>query len=101
MKPYVILVEFDVFPGMETRFEECILENAQSSKDDEPGCRVFDVLQRPDSEFAYVLYEIYDDHAAFDAHLRSAHFASFDAAVKPMVRGKRVTELRLLSPAPT
>jgi quinol monooxygenase YgiN len=44
MVPYVILVEFDVFPGMETRFEECILENAQSSKDDEPGCRVFDVL---------------------------------------------------------
>lgn len=47
--PYAILVEFDIFPGMEMRFEECILKNAKSSKDDEPRCRVFDVLQRPDS----------------------------------------------------
>lgn len=101
MLPYVILVEFDVFPGMESRFEECILANARSSKDDEPGCRVFDVLYRPDAEFAFVLYEIYDDRAAFDEHVRSVHFARFDEAVKPLVRGKRVTELRLLSPAPS
>jgi (4S)-4-hydroxy-5-phosphonooxypentane-2,3-dione isomerase len=99
--PYVILVEFAVEPGEEARFAQLVLENAQASKADEPGCRVFDVLHRPGADFPVVLYEIYDDRAAFDAHLASPHFGHFDGAVKALVRDKRVTELKLLSAAPS
>lgn len=98
--PYVILVEFAVEPGEEARFSQLVLENAAASKAEEPGCRVFDVLHRPGAELPFVLYEIYDDRAAFDAHLAAPHFARFDDAVKALVRDKRVTELKLLSDAP-
>jgi quinol monooxygenase YgiN len=40
------------------------------------------------------LYEVYDDRAAFDAHLATAHFKRFDAAVAPMVASKAVRILR-------
>ncbi|MEM7522936.1 MAG: antibiotic biosynthesis monooxygenase [Pseudomonadota bacterium] len=40
------------------------------------------------------LYEVYDDAAAFDAHLASDHFKDFDAAVAPMVAAKTVRRLR-------
>ena len=36
------------------------------------------------------LYEIYDDRAAFDAHLASPHFRAFDAEVGPWVQDKQV-----------
>ena len=97
---FVILVEFDIHPGQEAAFEALILENARRSLADEPGCRVFDVLTRPGESFGVVLYEIYADRAAFDAHCTAPHFLSFDAASRPLVRGKRVTELTLRSPAP-
>jgi quinol monooxygenase YgiN len=40
-----------------------------------------------------VLYEIYDDAVAFDAHLRSDHYARFAAATEHMVTMKTVTRL--------
>jgi len=66
---------------------------------DEPGCRVFDVCARSGDAYGIVLYEVYDDRSAFDAHLASSHFKTFDAASRDMVTGKRVTELTLLAGA--
>lgn len=37
-----------------------------------------------------VLYELYDDAAAFRAHLDSGHFKAFDAAVGDMVIAKQL-----------
>jgi (4S)-4-hydroxy-5-phosphonooxypentane-2,3-dione isomerase len=98
--PYVILVEFALHEGQHAAFEQLILENARLSLRDEPGCLVFDVLTREGSEFDVVLYEIYVDRAAFDAHLRAPHFHVFDETSRPLVRKKQVTELSLLSPLP-
>jgi len=42
-----------------------------------------------------VLYEIYDDRAAFAAHLKTPHFAEFDAATRSLVAEKSVAEYRL------
>ncbi|MEL6748477.1 MAG: antibiotic biosynthesis monooxygenase [Pseudomonadota bacterium] len=38
-----------------------------------------------------MLYELYDDRAAFEAHLASAHYAAFDAATKDLIAAKTVT----------
>ena len=97
--PYVILVEFAIAEGSGPAFEKLIVENARRSLADEPGCRVFDVCARPGDAYGIVLYEIYDDRAAFEAHLASPHFKTFDAASRDMVTGKRVTELTLLAGA--
>jgi len=40
-------------------------------------------------------YEIYDDRAAFQAHMGTGHFARFNEASAAMVADKKVTELTL------
>ena len=39
-----------------------------------------------------MLYEIYKNRAAFDFHLKSRHFAEFNAASKRYVKDKKVVE---------
>ena len=98
MSPYVIIVEFTITPGEMPRFMPLMLENAERSLQDEPGCRRFDVLTGEDGRV--ILYEIYDDEPAFQAHCRSPHFHRFDAASKPLVTGKRIERCTLFNHAP-
>lgn len=96
MSGYVILVDFRVHPGERAAFRRLIDENARESCRTEPGCRRFDVLEPAGEPDRVLLYEIYDDRAAFDAHVRSAHFARFDAASAALVAAKAVTEYALV-----
>jgi quinol monooxygenase YgiN len=98
MKPYVIIVEFRIKSGEMPRFMPLMLENAERSLKDEPGCRRFDVLTGEDGRI--VLYEIYDDEAAFAAHLKSRHFRHFDEASKELIASKRVERCTLFNYAP-
>ena len=67
--PLVIYVEFTIKAAAVERFRALILENARLSLANEPGCRRFDVLIDAASPNRIVLYEIYKDPAAFDAHM--------------------------------
>ena len=73
MAGVAIWVEFTVRPGAFGPFHELVTANAAASLRDEPGCRQFDVLVPDDGAGHDVaLYEIYDDAAAFDAHLQTS-----------------------------
>jgi quinol monooxygenase YgiN len=94
---YVVHVEFETAPGDFARFKEMIAANARASVRDEPGCRQFDVLLPRDMPNRVVLYEVYDDEAAFEAHLASAHFKDFAARSGPLVTHRRIVVLDMLS----
>lgn len=81
---FVVIAEFGV-PGGDarSRFLDLVRRNAAASVRDEPGCRRFDVLV-PEDDSPFVLYEIYDSPAAFEAHLQTPHFAAFRDAVQGM-----------------
>jgi LDH2 family malate/lactate/ureidoglycolate dehydrogenase/quinol monooxygenase YgiN len=96
-KPYTILVEFKVFSGMRPHFVKLVRANADAALRDEPGCRRFDVFV-PEQGDDVVLYEEYVDPAAFAEHCRTPHFLQFDAAVAPLIAGKRVTVLETTTP---
>ena len=87
---YIVTVEFNVKPGQVAEFMPLMGENARASRDSEPGCRQFDVCADPKAPHLVFLYEVYDDRAAFDAHLATAHFKSFDQRVAAMLDGKVV-----------
>ena len=84
---FAVCVTFRIAPGRMDEFLPLMVGNARLSRHEEPGCRHFDVCRDGDEVF---LYEVYDDRAAFDAHLASAHFRAFDAAVERMVADKQV-----------
>lgn len=94
--PYTITVEFHLKPGMREAFRRLIDANARDSCRLEPGCRRFDVLEPKGEPDRILLYEIYDDRAAFEAHVKTEHFARFDKGSAEMVVGKRLVELALV-----
>lgn len=93
---FALSVTFRLHEGHLDEFLPRIVENARTSREVEPGCRVFDVAipeAVPDTVF---LWEIYDDRAAFDTHLSSLHFKTFDAATATMVASKTVEFFRVV-----
>jgi quinol monooxygenase YgiN len=95
MSGFVILAEFRLTPGSTKKFLSLIAENARTSCRTEPGCRRFDVTTASGDPERIMLYEIYDDRAAFDAHLKTKHFAVFNEASAPLIASKSVTEFKL------
>jgi (4S)-4-hydroxy-5-phosphonooxypentane-2,3-dione isomerase len=96
MTAFAIVVEFRLKPGTRAEFRRLIDRNAKSSVGTEPGCRQFDVLEpkeKPDSIF---LYEIYDDEAAFAAHLQSEHYAVFNSESAPFITERSVIKCDLV-----
>ena len=92
----MVLVEFRLKPGMSERFRRLINENARASVRDEPGCRQFDVVVPDGEPDSVLLYEIYDDRAAFEAHKTTKHFLSFNTESAPLVASKAVKEYELV-----
>ena len=90
------IVDFEINLEQIDAFLPLMRENASASARDEPGCRQFDVCYDPDHPGHVFLYEVYDDRAAFDAHLSTPHFKSFDAATVGMIRSKKVRALTRL-----
>ena len=86
---YVVLVNFEVHSQHTDAFAQRVKQQAVDSKTKETGCQVFDVCQSDDPNYI-MLYEVYDDKAAFDAHLASAHFHDFDNEVKDWIADKSV-----------
>ena len=100
MSRLVVTVEFVALPQHADAFRAAMIANARASREGEPGCRQFDVCVTEGEPERVFLYEIYDDRAAFDAHLGSAHFKAFDATVAPWLQTKTVRTYVLADPEP-
>ena len=87
---YAITVTFELEEGSAEKFHRLVAENARQSIALEPGCIRFDVLFPMARTHEVFLYEIYTDQAAFDVHLATAHFKSFDEETRTLVRKKTV-----------
>ena len=96
MSAFAITVDFTLKPGALASFRKLIEKNAQDSCVHEPGCRRFDVLVPIDTGDKVFLYEIYDNRAAFDAHLKTPHFDIFNRESEALVLTKNVAQYTLV-----
>ena len=74
---FSLMVQLEVRPEDRDEFLAAITTNAQASVRDEPGCHRFDVSAVEGNENRFVLYELYDDAEAFEAHKRAPHFGDW------------------------
>ena len=74
---FSLTVQLEVRPGDREEFLTAITTNAETSVRAEPGCRRFDVSAVEGDGTRFVLYELYDDAEAFEAHKRTPHFAAW------------------------
>jgi autoinducer 2-degrading protein len=96
MGAYVIMVDFRINPAGKAEFRRLVDANAKDSCRYEPGCRRFDVLEVPGEADRVLLYEIYEDRASFEEHVKTEHYAIFNKASAPHVSQKRVIECDLV-----
>ena len=95
---YVVTVDFAIEPAQWDAFLPLMLENALLSREREPGCRQFDVCADDAKPATVFLYEVYDDRAAFDAHLAAPHFLAFAAATREMVTRRTISTWSRIAP---
>tara|TARA_R110002096_G_scaffold70139_1_gene168053 strand:- start:306 stop:590 length:285 start_codon:yes stop_codon:yes gene_type:complete len=88
---FVVLVQFNIKAEHLDAFVERVEQQANDSLTFEDECHQFDVSLSNDDPNLVLLYEIYSDREAFDAHLDSAHFRDFNAKVTPWVESKTLT----------
>jgi quinol monooxygenase YgiN len=91
--PFVIIAEFEVRPGKLEQFLEHAEVDSRHSVADEPGCRQFTVTVDREQPDRVVLFEVYDDEAAFEAHLETPHLKAFRAGIEPLIVSRHVRRL--------
>lgn len=84
---YVLSVNIRIKPENVDAWIRKALENAREARK-EPGCRHFDVLVDPKDRTRVMLYEIYDDEKAFEAHQQTPHFKEYLAEAVPLLASR-------------
>jgi len=91
--PFVLVVELEIVPSELENFKAAIKENGQAAVRDEPGCREFNIVFEKDNPSRVLLFEVYDNAAAFAAHQASAHFKKYAAATANMIKSRKRIEM--------
>jgi len=84
---FVLAVNIRIKPDTVEAFMKGVLENARSARK-EPGCRQFEVLVDPKEKTRVLLFEIYDDEKAFEAHQQTPHFKKYLAEAVPLLASR-------------
>ena len=84
---FVLAVMLRVKPENVERFMAEALANAREARK-EPGCRQFEVLVDEADRAKVMLFEIYDDEKAFQAHQQTPHFKKYVADAVPLLASR-------------
>ena len=84
---FVLIVNIKIKPENVDAFMPRCLENARAARE-EPGCRQFEVLVDPQDRTRVMLFEVYDDDKAFEAHQQTPHFKKYLAEAVPLLASR-------------
>ena len=84
---FVLVVNIKIKPENVERWMKMALENAREARK-EPGCRQFEVLVDPKDKAKVLLFEIYNDEKAFEAHQATPHFKKYLAEAVPLLASR-------------
>ncbi len=85
-----VCVSFHIKAEFVEQFREAVINQAKNSIEKEPWCHQFDVCTTPEAPNTFMLYETYDDRAAFEEkHRRTDHFAKFIQTVEHWIESKQ------------
>ena len=84
----IVHVHIKVKEGDIKAFETATLKNAQNSLK-EPGVIRFDLIQKEDDPFIFLLQEVYKNSGAAGKHKETDHYAEWRDTVEPMMAEPR------------
>ena len=77
-----IFVTVRMKPEYRDRILKGALEDGRGSREDEPGCLRFDVIQDDNDPNTIYFYEVYKDEAAFQEHTKQPHMIKWRDTTK-------------------
>jgi len=84
---FVLAVNLRIKSENVDRFMAGVLANAREARK-EPGCRQFEVLVDTGDRTKVMLFEVYDDDKAFEAHQQTPHFKKYMAEGVPLLASR-------------
>jgi quinol monooxygenase YgiN len=75
MPKFALIGTVEVAPGRMDEFLPLLMAHRVRSLKDEPGTLQFEVVMPRDDKTKVMLYEVYQDEAAFDAHSKAPSMA--------------------------
>jgi len=84
---FVLVVNIRIKPENVDGFMKKLSDNACEARK-EPGCRQFEVLVDPNDKTKVMLYEVYNDDKAFEAHQATPHFKKYVAEAVPLLASR-------------
>jgi autoinducer 2-degrading protein len=84
---FVLEVKIRIKPDSVDAFMAKLADNAKAART-EPGCRTFDVSVDPNDKTSVMLYEVYADEKAFQAHQETPHFKKYLAEAIPLLASR-------------
>jgi quinol monooxygenase YgiN len=94
---FVLQVSIRIKPENVDAFMQKLDENARNARK-EPGCKQFEVLVDPTNRAKVMLYEVYNDEAAFEAHQQTPHFKKYVAEAVPLLADRVRSVWKRVSP---
>jgi (4S)-4-hydroxy-5-phosphonooxypentane-2,3-dione isomerase len=84
---FVLVVNIRIKPESVDAFMQRLKDNASAARK-EPGCKQFEVLVDPKDKTKLMLYEVYNDEKAFEAHQATPHFKKYLAEAVPLLASR-------------
>jgi quinol monooxygenase YgiN len=94
---FVLQVQIRIKPENVDAFMKKLDENARAARS-EKGCKQFEVLVDPKDRTKIMLYEVYNDEAAFEEHQKGAAFKKYVAEAVPLLADRVRTVWKRVSP---
>ena len=98
MKELVLAVSLKIKPDCVDKFMAECLKNGKAARETEPGCKQFDIVVDTNDPTRAMLYEIYADEAAFEAHQQTPHFKHYLANALQYLESRERTFYRRAAP---
>jgi quinol monooxygenase YgiN len=87
---FVATVTMEVDYEYQAMFHNAAMKQAEVTLDREVGCMQFDVSFYPNRKSICFMYQVYETQAAYDHHLMSDHYITFDQITAPWVASRKV-----------
>jgi quinol monooxygenase YgiN len=94
---FVLAVNIRIKPENVDKFMAALLANAREARK-EPGCRQFEALVDTTDRTKVMLFEVYDDDKAFEAHQQTPHFKKYMAEGVPLLASRERQTLKRALP---
>jgi quinol monooxygenase YgiN len=75
MPKFAIMATIEVLPGRIDEFLTILMAHRARCLKEEPGTLLFEVLRPRDDDTKVMLYELYQDDAAFNVHVKGSSIA--------------------------